>query len=171
MTTDEITTDEYFGGCPECGENNGYLNVNRSHWCVCDAHRTKWLVGENLFSAWRDETEADWQRNAEKLAGHREVKPIYPEPTEEEREQKRKRDYEREVTDALGATMIAGAPIDPSNPLFDEMDVPFVHRPDRLYILTSGGVAHDLDRAAAFAAFEAHKAGDSEAIDHLLGRA
>ena len=68
MTNDEITTDEYFGGCPECGENNGYLNVNRSHWSVCDAHRTKWLIGENLFSAWRDETEAEWQRNEERLA-------------------------------------------------------------------------------------------------------
>ena len=90
MTTNEITTDEYFGGCPECGETNGYLNVGRSHWFVCDAHRTKWFIGENLFSSWRDESEADWRRSAEKLAGHREVKPIYPEPTEEERRQKAK---------------------------------------------------------------------------------
>ncbi len=169
--TDKITTDEYFGGCPECGESDGHLNVGRNHWAVCDTHKTTWPIGANLFSSWHDETDADWHRNEERLATYSEVKPIYPEPTEEEREQKRKRDYERAVTDALGATMIAGAPIDPSNPLFDEMDVPFVHRPDRLYILTSGGVAHDLDRAAAFAAFEAHKAGDSEAIDHLLGRA
>ncbi len=85
MTTNDITTDEYFGGCPECGETNGYLNVGRSHWFVCDAHRTKWFIGENLFSSWRDESEADWRRSAEKLAGHREVKPIYPEPTEDER--------------------------------------------------------------------------------------
>lgn len=171
MTTDEITTDEYFGGCPECGHTDGFLNCERTHWFICQQHRTKWCAGANLFSSWRDEDEAVWTRNAIRIWHYRNIEPIYPEPTEEEREQKRKRDYERAVADALGATMIAGAPIDPSNPLFDEMDVPFVHRPDRLYILTSGDVAHDLDRAAAFAAFEAHKAGDSEAIDHLLGRA
>ena len=166
-------TQHYFGGCPECGNQDGYTNVGKAHWVFCKAHRTMWCIGWNLFSSWQYETEAEQRLAYDTIGLERftEVKPVYPEPTEEEREQKRKRDYERAVTDALGATMIAGAPIDPSNPLFDEMDVPFVHRPDRLYILTSGGVAHDLDRAAAFAAFEAHKAGDSEAIDRLLGRA
>ncbi len=67
--------------------------------------------------------------------------------------------------------MMAGAPIDPLNPLFDEPDAPFLHRTNRLYILTADGVAHDLDRPAAFTAFEAHKAGDSGPINRLLGRA
>ncbi len=171
LESQRITTDEYFGGCPECGKNNGYLNCERTHVFFCETHKTAWAAGSNLFSSWHDETEADWQRNEERLATYREVEPIYPEPTEEEREWKRKMDYERAVTDALGATMVANVPIDPSDPIFGETDAPFVHRPDRLYILTTDGVAHDLDRAAAFAAFEDHKAGDSEAIDRLLGRA
>ena len=84
MATDKITTDEYFGGCPKCGESDGHLNVGRNHWAVCDTHKTTWPIGENLFSGWHDETEADWQRNEEKLAGYRQVEPIHYEPTEEE---------------------------------------------------------------------------------------
>ncbi len=72
-----VTTDAYFGGCPVCGETTGNLNVGRDHWFICDKHRTKWCIGSNLFSSWRDETEAEWQRNAEKLAGYRAVNPIY----------------------------------------------------------------------------------------------
>ena len=81
----EVTTDEYFGGCPECGKNDGYLNVERVHVCLCDEHQVFWRIGENLFSSWQDETEEDWKQNEEKLRGYREVKPIYapaPQPTE-----------------------------------------------------------------------------------------
>ena len=78
------TTTEHFGGCPECGRNDGFLNTGPGHWFFCDAHKTKWCEGSNLFSGWRDETEADWQRNADVLAGCREVEPIYPEPTYEQ---------------------------------------------------------------------------------------
>lgn len=77
-------TDEYFGGCPICGQCQDWLNVHRSHWCVCHNHKTKWNVGENLFSSWRYETEADWQRNLYRLANYRTVEPVYPPLTEEE---------------------------------------------------------------------------------------
>ena len=80
-----VTTDEYFGGCPECGKSNGYLNVGRNHWAVCDTHKTTWPIGANLFSSWHDETEADWERNEARLAGYSVVKPIHYEQTEEER--------------------------------------------------------------------------------------
>ena len=84
----KITTDEYFGGCPECGNSDGHLNVGRNHWAVCDEHRTTWPIGANLFSSWHDETETDWQRNEAKLKTYRVVNPIFPEPTEtEKREQ------------------------------------------------------------------------------------
>jgi hypothetical protein len=53
----------YFGLCPTCHKTDGYLNVGRSHWFVCDEHRTKWCAGANLFSSWREETEAE-QREA-----------------------------------------------------------------------------------------------------------
>jgi len=84
-----VTTDDYFGGCPECGCTDGYMNISRNHWFVCDEHRTKWLVGSNLFSSWREEGETIWRQNWERLLSYREVKPVLP-------------DYpDREQTDAF----------------------------------------------------------------------
>ena len=77
----EITTDEYFGGCPECGDSSGYLNVGRDHWAVCDEHRTAWNFGANLFSSWHEETENDWRRNEAKLKTYRVVEPVRPDIT------------------------------------------------------------------------------------------
>ena len=34
---------DFFGGCPECGHNDGYLNIGRCQWFLCHKHRTKWL--------------------------------------------------------------------------------------------------------------------------------
>lgn len=65
----------YFGDCPECGRNDGYLNVGQAHWFLCDEHKTKWCIGSNLFSTWQGETEETWLRNADKLAGYQEVEP------------------------------------------------------------------------------------------------
>ena len=69
---------DYFGGCPRCWRNNGYLNVGPQHWFVCHEHRVKWLAGENLFSTWRDESNIDWQGNAARIARYREVAPVRP---------------------------------------------------------------------------------------------
>lgn len=80
----KITTDEYFGGCPLCGQSDGYRNIGRDHWFLCNTHKTKWNIGSNLFSGWRDETEATWRDNARLLEGYTEVEPIHPEPTEED---------------------------------------------------------------------------------------
>ena len=73
----KIASQHYFGGCPECGNTDGYVNVRSNHWFVCDRHMTRWSAGANLFSGWREETEADWQRATEKLANYRVVRPIY----------------------------------------------------------------------------------------------
>jgi hypothetical protein len=54
-----VTVTEYFGGCPTCGKNNGYLNAGRSHRFYCVAHKTSWMVGANLFDSWRFETEEE----------------------------------------------------------------------------------------------------------------
>lgn len=67
---------EYWGACPDCGKTGGCLNVDRDHWFVCHEHKTRWCVGSNLFSGWREETEAQWRRNARELAGYREVNPV-----------------------------------------------------------------------------------------------
>ena len=71
-----LTTDEYFGGCPHCRQNDGYMNIEREHWFFCDRHKTKWLVGANLFSGWLTEDEETWKRNGYKLAEYMSVTPI-----------------------------------------------------------------------------------------------
>lgn len=71
---------DYWGGCPKCGKNDGYLNAGREHWFICHRHRVKWLVGTNLFSSWQEEDESTWRRNGQVLAGYREVRPVDPGP-------------------------------------------------------------------------------------------
>ena len=67
---------DYFGLCPECHSGDGFLNVGRTHVFLCHSHRVKWIFGANIFSSWRWESEADWERNAQLLAGYREVVPF-----------------------------------------------------------------------------------------------
>jgi hypothetical protein len=76
---------DYFGRCPICGSAGTCLNVRKVHWFVCLAHQVKWCYGENLFSTWRFEDEATWDRHAQFLDTCREVTPdhgdaIAPEP-------------------------------------------------------------------------------------------
>ena len=74
-----------FGGCPVCGGNDGFLNINRGHWFMCKKHMTKWCAGSNLFRCWRFETEDIWRENFEILSDYREVTPVYPEPPKSEK--------------------------------------------------------------------------------------
>jgi hypothetical protein len=67
-----IVVTEYFGGCPECGRN-ACVNVGRDHWLVCEEHKKRDIIGSNLFSSWRHETEADWERNRMLLSECEEV--------------------------------------------------------------------------------------------------
>jgi len=72
-----VTTDAYFGGCPQCGDCLS-VNVHKSHYGICEAHKVFWPIGSNLFSSWRHEDESIWRKNAALLQGFTEVKPIYP---------------------------------------------------------------------------------------------
>jgi hypothetical protein len=74
----ETRTDLYFGGCPYCGRTDGFFNLRRAHFFVCDEHRVKWYIGENLFGCWRQETPADWDRNAERYGRYADVRPLMP---------------------------------------------------------------------------------------------
>ncbi len=80
-------TQHYFGGCPECGDSNGYTNVGKAHWFFCKAHRTMWCIGWNLFSSWQYETEAEQRLayNTIGLGNFTEVKPMPWRPTLRER--------------------------------------------------------------------------------------
>jgi hypothetical protein len=73
----ESEGDRRFGGCPECGRTDGYMNVGGSHWFVCDAHLTKWCAGYDLFSDWNGESPEVWERNKWKLEGYTEVQPVH----------------------------------------------------------------------------------------------
>jgi hypothetical protein len=81
--TDEAS-DGYFGLCPKCHKSDGYINVGRNHWGLCEEHRTKWCIGSNLFSSWRDEHEAEQRRqyNALRFGTFEEVVPYRPMPIE-----------------------------------------------------------------------------------------
>lgn len=83
----EQLPDDFFGGCPRCGGNDGYVNLNRVHVFVCNTHKTAWIRGENLFASWRRETPAIWKRNRRMLArGHyRLVEPIFSRPAKKRR--------------------------------------------------------------------------------------
>ena len=88
LLTARPQTDAYFGGCPACGSGGNMANIGRDHWAACPVHMTKWWIGSNLFSSWREEKQADWDRNARELSGYVEVQPIYPKPTGEELRQR-----------------------------------------------------------------------------------
>ncbi|WP_073167595.1 hypothetical protein [Desulfofundulus australicus] len=50
--------------CPVCcypGE--GPINIEKANFFVCERCGVSWYVGWNLFSSWRKETPADWERN------------------------------------------------------------------------------------------------------------
>jgi hypothetical protein len=53
---------EYFGVCPQCHKNDGFINVGKSHWFFCKDHKVRWCVGVNLFSSWKDQTEEDQRK-------------------------------------------------------------------------------------------------------------
>ena len=57
----------YFGVCPVCGNEDGYLNIGRTHFFHCREHKIAWDIGANLFSSWRDESEEVWKENAKLL--------------------------------------------------------------------------------------------------------
>ncbi len=72
-------TDERFGTCPVCHTNAGYLNLGNDHWFVCNEHKTKWVVGANLFSSSMDETEEQQKAEQEEIgfADYKVVEPHY----------------------------------------------------------------------------------------------
>jgi hypothetical protein len=73
------TPGDRFGGCPTCGMTNGFVNDSADHWFVCDRHKTKWYVGSNLFSSWRNDTVEDRFRARDLLGSYRQVKAVHNE--------------------------------------------------------------------------------------------
>ena len=63
-----------YGVCPKCGNASGILNIGKSHWVYCRAHRLKWFVGCSLLGKGR-EGPREWLENSRQLKDYREVKP------------------------------------------------------------------------------------------------
>ncbi len=86
---DAVVTTHPFGGCPGCGNTDGW-HADRWHadgypndgcylWFFCDRHKTRWRARSNLFSGWRNENYEVWLRNMFKLARYIwVVKPVMP---------------------------------------------------------------------------------------------
>ncbi len=81
---DAVVTTHPFGGCPGCGNTDGwhadgYPNDRRDLWFFCDRHKTRWRASSNLFSGWRAENYEVWLRNRFKLATYMwVVEPVMP---------------------------------------------------------------------------------------------
>lgn len=69
----------HFGTCDK-GHASYIFNVWRDQWMACDICKVKWLIGTNLFSSWRSETQADWDANIERHKDYKEIEPAgwYP---------------------------------------------------------------------------------------------
>jgi hypothetical protein len=74
--TQAMEVDDYWGGCPQCGRNDGCHSVGPDHWYICRDHRVKWWVGSNLFSTWKHLTPAEQRRNRDELSGFTVVEPL-----------------------------------------------------------------------------------------------
>src|SRR5262249_15972331 len=72
---DDVSTAPYFGGCPHCGKTDGFFNLGRAHFFVCDEHPVKWFVGENLFRGWKEKTREVWEPNARQFGHYTDVEP------------------------------------------------------------------------------------------------
>jgi hypothetical protein len=62
------TTVKPYLSCPVCEEESPYVNAGRVHVGYCQPCGVSFIIGTNLFSSWRDETE-DEQRAAYAAAG------------------------------------------------------------------------------------------------------
>jgi len=65
----------YFGAC-YCGKTSGYFNIGRNHWFCCNDCKTRWCIGNNLFSSWRSESEDEWKENIERYKDYKEIEPL-----------------------------------------------------------------------------------------------
>jgi hypothetical protein len=72
------SSEKQFAGCPFCEFNDGYINDGPDHWFICKTHQTKWRVGSNMFSGWREETDEERLRSRYRLLNYRSVEPRRP---------------------------------------------------------------------------------------------
>jgi len=74
-----IKVDRYFGGCPTCGGNDGYVNAGKGHFFFCREHRVSWFAGSNLFDSWREQTETEQREEYKQIEGFERIEEPLPE--------------------------------------------------------------------------------------------
>jgi hypothetical protein len=76
----ENTIYGYFGLCPACHKNDGFINIGPGHWFLCKEHKVTWCVGTNLISGWKVQTEEEQRKIYDDLGfgDYKEVKPFVP---------------------------------------------------------------------------------------------
>ncbi len=73
----ELPAPDYFGNCPKCGGNDGRMDIGPDYWCLCHKHRFKWWIGSDHLSYRKKPVGDAWKSHIKKLAGYKEVKPLY----------------------------------------------------------------------------------------------
>jgi hypothetical protein len=76
--------EDYWGGCPVCGRNDGFMTVSWpsdegrhcEHWIVCHRHRVRWSIGGPLFSTSKTLSLERQQANYRRLVSYRQVEPL-----------------------------------------------------------------------------------------------
>jgi hypothetical protein len=70
---------EYWGVCPVCHHNDGYINIGSAHWRLCEEHKLVWSRDASQFSRWRDETDEQLRATYEEFgfASFTEVQGVY----------------------------------------------------------------------------------------------
>ena len=71
------TEEQPFGACPICHSQDGYYNAGRTHRFICHEHKLAWVVGSNLFSSWRGETEEEQRERWREIEDYEDItKPL-----------------------------------------------------------------------------------------------
>jgi hypothetical protein len=74
-----ITATDHFGGCPQCGRNDGCLTIPGENWFRCDEHKLKWTPG-HIFN-WKRFDLKTLRENFELLESYAVTRAELPEGT------------------------------------------------------------------------------------------
>jgi hypothetical protein len=71
----------HFHRCPHCPPSKGpddIYNAGKAHRAACHQHKTTWHLGSNLFSSWRNETEAEQRKRWREIEDYADLTPPRP---------------------------------------------------------------------------------------------
>ena len=69
-------TKHRFGGCPECGGNDGFFQLHPDAWFICHMDKTSWKVSAAILCTRLEQTEYDYHQNWLALDHYHNVEPM-----------------------------------------------------------------------------------------------